>query len=139
MTHTKVEYLLDSNILIYAVSANVTELTKKKRAIELLAGPFGISTQVLQEFCVTVLRKLDIPITPAEALEWLKRFEAQPCVVVDLLLIHAGISISQRYRINYWDGAILAAAERLGAEIVYTEDLNHGQSYGPVRVVNPFV
>ena len=135
----RVEYLLDSNILIYAVSANEAELTKKTRAIELLDGPFGISTQILQEFYVTALRKPDIPVTPDEALQWLKRLEAQPCVVVDRLLIHAGISISQRYRINYWDGAILAAAERLGAEIVYTEDLNHGQNYGSVCVINPFL
>lgn len=49
------------------------------------------------------------------------------------------ITISQRYRIHYWGGAILAAAERLEAEIVYTEDLNHGHSYGSVRVINPFV
>jgi predicted nucleic acid-binding protein len=58
---------------------------------------------------------------------------------VDVPLIKVAITISQRYRIHYWDAAILAAAERLGTEIVYTEDLNHGQNYGPVRVVNPFV
>ncbi len=139
MTHTKVGCLLDSNILIYAASANETELKKKTRATELLGAPFGTSTQIIQEFYVTVLRKPDKPLTPLEALQWVKRFEAQPCVVVDLDLIDVAISISQRYRINYWDGAILAAAERLGAEIVYTEDLNHGQSYGPVRVINPFL
>jgi predicted nucleic acid-binding protein len=54
-------------------------------------------------------------------------------------LIEIAIELSWRYRISYWDGAILAAAERLGAEIVYTEDLSHGQTYGPVRVVNPFL
>jgi predicted nucleic acid-binding protein len=47
--------------------------------------------------------------------------------------------MSERFGINYWDAAILAAAERLKAPIVYTEDLNHDQLYGPVRVVNPFV
>jgi predicted nucleic acid-binding protein len=72
-------------------------------------------------------------------LPWIKRLEAQPCVVVDLPLIQAAIALSQCYRINYWDGAILAAAERLGAETVYTEDLNHWQSYGAVRVLNPFL
>jgi predicted nucleic acid-binding protein len=60
-------------------------------------------------------------------------------VTVDQPLIRVGIEISLRYRIDYWDGAILAAAERLGAGTLYTEDLNHGQSYGPVRVVNPFL
>jgi predicted nucleic acid-binding protein len=59
--------------------------------------------------------------------------------VIDPSLIRTAIATSQRYLIAYWDGAILAAAERLGAEIVYTEDLNHGQRYGPVQVINPFL
>jgi predicted nucleic acid-binding protein len=50
-----------------------------------------------------------------------------------------GIWLSERYRINYWDGAILAAAEALGAETLYTEDLGHGQIYGSVRAINPFL
>lgn len=43
-----------------------------------------------------------------------------------------------RYQISYWDGAIIAAAEALGAPIVYSEDMSNGQSYGSVKVVNPF-
>ncbi len=46
--------------------------------------------------------------------------------------------MSERYKISYWDGAILAAAEQLGAPILYTEDLNDGQTYGSVTVINPF-
>ena len=138
-TPMKVDCFLDTNILIYAASANETERKKKTRAIELVRTSFGTSTQILQEFYATVIRKPDKPLTPIEALQWIKRVGAQPCVLVDLTLIKIAIEISQRYRINYWDGAILAAAERLGAETVYTEDLNHGQSYGFVRVVNPFL
>jgi predicted nucleic acid-binding protein len=74
-----------------------------------------------------------------EALEWIARLELQPCALIDTSLIRIAITLSQRFRIAYWDGAILAASERLGAEIVYTEDLNHAQSYGPVRVINPFL
>jgi predicted nucleic acid-binding protein len=139
MTHTKVECLLDTNILVYAASANATELRKKIRAIELLGTSFGTSTQVIQEFYATIIRKPDKPLAPIEALQWIKRLAAQPCATVDLALIEIAIAMSQRYRIHYWDGAILAAAERLGAEIVYSEDLNHSQSYGPVRVINPFL
>ena len=46
--------------------------------------------------------------------------------------------MSVRFKISYWDGAIIAAAEALGAETLYTEDLNDGQLYGSVRVENPF-
>ena len=135
----KVDCLLDTNILIYAASANETEQRKKTRAIELLASSFGTSTQVIQEFYTASTRKPDKPLTSIEALEWIERLEQQPCVVIDPSLIRTAIATSQRYRIAYWDGAILAAAERLGAETVYTEDLNHGQSYGPVHVINPFL
>ena len=62
----------------------------------------------------------------------------QPCVPVDATLVKNGIVMSERYRISYWDGAILAAAEALGARTVYTEDLSDGQLYGSVRVTNPF-
>lgn len=48
------------------------------------------------------------------------------------------IEQSERFSISYWDAAILAAAEALGADTVYSEDLSHGQRYGRVRVVNPF-
>ena len=48
-------------------------------------------------------------------------------------------AISQRYQINYWDGAILAAARSLGCDAVYSEDLSAGQDYDGLRVINPFL
>jgi predicted nucleic acid-binding protein len=136
----KIECFLDTNILIYAALGRGLYETKRTIAHDLVVdSKFGISTQVLQEFYAKVTRKTEIPLTPDEALEWIEGLELQDCVTVDQTLIKVAIGISQRYRINYWDGAILAAAERLGAEIVYTEDLSHGQTYGPVRVVNPFL
>lgn len=117
----------------------MTEARKKTRAIELLLTSFGTSTQVIQEFYAISTRKLATPLTPPEALEWIARLELQPCLLIDPSAIRHAITLSERHRINYWDGAILAAAERLGGEIVYTEDLNHGQSYGSVRVINPFL
>ncbi len=116
------------------------EERKRKSASELIGGTnFGLSAQVLQEFYTVVIRKPDRPLSPAKAWEWLVDLERQPCAAIDRSLVKTAIDISKRYRIDYWDGAILAAAERLGAETVYTEDLNHGQSYGAVRVINPFL
>ena len=60
-------------------------------------------------------------------------------VTLDASLIKLGIAYATRYQISYWDGAILAAAEALGAPTVYSEDLSHGQSYVHVKIVNPFV
>jgi predicted nucleic acid-binding protein len=61
-----------------------------------------------------------------------------PVVPVDTDLVCEAIRHSERYRINYWDAALIAGAERLEAPTLYTEDLNHGQLYGSVKVVNPF-
>ena len=135
----RVDCFLDTNILVYAASANPPERRKKAKAIELLVSPFGVSTQVIQEFYVACTRKPDKPLSPLEVLRWIESLEQQPCVIVDPPLIRSAIAISQHHRVNYWDGAILAAAERLGTEVVYSEDLNHGQSYGSIRVINPFL
>lgn len=59
-------------------------------------------------------------------------------VTTDYPLIVSAVETSLRYRISYWDGAIVAAAEVLEASTLYTEDLNDGQRYGSVLVVNPF-
>jgi len=137
----KIGYFLDTNVLLYAALGRKTEEMKRAVAADLMGrATFGVSTQVLQEFYTAAIKqRYGSPLSPANARQWIADLDRQPCAIVDKALIEVAIEISWRYRINYWDGAILAAAERLGTETVYTEDLNHGQSYGPVRVVNPFL
>jgi len=131
---------LDTNILIYAASQNPNETRKKKIAVDLVArAAFGLSAQVLQEFYVVATRKAEVPLKPSAALEWIEQLEVFPCADISPALVKLGAVMSERYRVSYWDGAILAAAESLGAPVVYTEDLNHGQSYGAVRALNPFI
>lgn len=134
-----VEAFLDTNILVYAAAGGEGEEVKRQQALRLVADyNFGLSAQVLQEFYVTVVRKIDEPLRPADALEWIEQLEAFPCQPIEPSLIKIGVEISQRYQISYWDGAVIAAAEALGAETLFTEDLSHNQKYGSVRVVNPF-
>ena len=57
---------------------------------------------------------------------------------MDASLIKKAAIITARYQISYWDGAIIAAAEALCTEVIYSEDLNNGLAYGTVKVVNPF-
>ena len=135
-----VDAFVDTNVLVYAVAGGEQEEAKRKRALELIDDlDFGLSAQVLQEFYVTVVRKVEQPLRPAEALEWIEQLEAFPCQPLDSALVKVGAEIGQRFRISYWDGAIIAAAEALGAHTLFTEDLSHGQTYGSVRVVNPFL
>jgi predicted nucleic acid-binding protein len=133
-----VECVLDTNVLVYAAAKQGTDERKRSKARELIAQPFGISGQILQEFFVTVTRKVKAPMRPIEALEWIEQFEEQPCVPIDVSLVKRGIEQSVRHKISYWDGAVIAAAETLRAEVLYSEDLNDGQLYGTVRVINPF-
>jgi predicted nucleic acid-binding protein len=134
-----VRAFLDTNVLFYAAMGLAEDERKRARAVELIAeGGFGLSTQVLQEFYASATRKTARPLSPRQALSWIERLAEQPCVIVDPDLITVAVELSVRYRVSYWDAAILAAAERLEAEVVYSEDLNHGQAYGQVRVENPF-
>jgi predicted nucleic acid-binding protein len=116
-----------------------TEERKRARAEVLLSeGDFATSGQVLQEFYTVVTRK-GVPLSPAQAFLWIERLVRFPCVPVDAAVVVEAIAISERYRISYWDGAILAAAESVDAATLYTEDLKHSQLYGSVRVINPFL
>ena len=134
-----IECFLDTNILLYAASRNPADQAKKKIAIELMAEKqFGLSAQVLAEFYTVATKKADIRMTPERALEWIENLEAFPCLAVDTGLVKTAAEASVRFRISYWDGAILAAARAMGAPVLYSEDLNHGQSYDGVRVANPF-
>lgn len=133
------DVFLDSNILVYAAVPSGNEEHKQRIANSIVDNfQFGISAQVLQEFYV-VTQRVPTPLSQAEVKEWLEMLEEFPCVNVDASLVRSGIAVSQRYQISYWDGAIIAAAELLGAETLYTEDLNHEQIYGSVQVVNPFL
>jgi len=130
----------DTNVLVYAAIGSGANEHKRQRALELIdSEDFGTSAQVLQEFFVTVVRKAARPLTPLEALEWIEQLTVFPCQAIDHQLVRIAIEISARFLISYWDAAILAAADALGAHTVYSEDLNDGQYYGRVQVVNPFV
>ena len=134
------EVFLDTNILVYAVTSDDRDQAKRQKALEIIEDEdFAISVQVLQEFYVTVTRKLAEPLTPEHALAWIEELEAFPCVSIETSLVKNTIEISVRYQTSYWDGAILAAAESISVPRLYTEDLNHGQLYGSVEAFNPFL
>lgn len=134
-----VDGFLDTNVLVYAVAADPEVSEKRQRALALIeTTQFALSAQVLQEFYVTVTRKLELPLSAHQALAWIEQLEAFPCIAIDASMVKVAAEISERYRTSYWDGAILAAAELAGADVLYSEDLNEGQRYGRVRVVNPF-
>src|SRR5882762_11874435 len=129
----------DTNVLVYAALGTGKDESKRKRALELVESEdFATSAQVLQEFFVTVVKKASRPLSAAQALEWIEQWTAFPCQTIDHQLVRIAIERSERFAISYWDAAILVAAEALGTDTVYSEDLSDGQRYGRVRVINPF-
>jgi predicted nucleic acid-binding protein len=131
----------DTNVLVYLFDADSPD--KQARAREALQqalerGAVVISTQVLQEFFVTVTRKLARPLPAAEAEAALRRLMELPVVQVDPDLILAAAVSARRDRISFWDALILATASAADCGEVLSEDLQHGRSFGRVRVVNPF-
>jgi predicted nucleic acid-binding protein len=135
---------LDTNVLIYAARTKREEPQKHSVAIDVLRNErFCVSAQVLQEFYVAVQRTdrraSGVALTEPEAAEWLGWLGAFCEVATDLFLVFQAIETARRHRISYWDAAIVAAAVRAGAPVVYSEDLSHGQRYGDVQVINPFL
>jgi predicted nucleic acid-binding protein len=132
-----VDCFLDTNVIAYAFSSLPEDAAKRERAERVLRGNhYGISAQ---ELFVVLTRKAAMKLSPGDALTVIENFKGTPCQAVDAGLVVEGIQTSVQHQISYWDGAILAAARRLGAPIVYSEDLNHGQRYGGVQVINPFL
>lgn len=131
----------DTNVLIYAARPELEPKDEFKRpiAIDLLANEdFVISGQVLAEFYHNMVRKGEARLSHEQALEWIETLTERPCAAIDAAMVAAGAAFSNRYAISYWDGAMLAAANAMGAEKFYTEDLNDGQRYGDVTAINPF-
>ena len=132
---------LDSNILIYAATAQDSYPAKFHRAKEIVAGDeIGISTQVIGEFVLNVQKpkRMRRPLNPAETAIWVDALLQLPLVEVDRQIVLSALILQQRYQLSHWDSQIVAAAERLCADVLYSEDLSHGQTYGSVRCENPF-
>ena len=134
-----VECFLDTNVVVYAAAGRGADEWKRRRALEILErADFGLSGQVLQEFYVTVTEKARVKLAGRDAAEWIERLSLRPVAAIDEGIVKEAISLSVRYQISYWDGALIAAARSLDTRVLYTEDLNHGQSYADVQVLNPF-
>lgn len=134
----RIDCLLDTNVLIYAASGRNDDPRKFEIAYRLVIDrQFAVTGQTLAEFCSATRRKALLPVEDID--DWLHFLGDLPFLAVDQSYVHAGFAAAQRFRISYYDAALLAAAERLGASVFYTEDLNHNQMYGSVRAINPFL
>jgi predicted nucleic acid-binding protein len=135
-------YFLDTNILMYAHDTSGGAKHERARAMveELWRDRSGVvSTQVLQELTVNLRRNAGRPLDGKKTREIVADYLSWHVVVNSGASILEALDLEKRYRITFWDALVIQAALASGADILYSEDLSHGQMFGSVRVVNPFV
>lgn len=131
---------VDTNVLLYAIST-VPDEAKKSRVASMVLDEedLALSVQVLQEFYVQATRvSRPNPLTHSQASQLVEAFLRFPVQENTVSLMTASLSASDRFRISYWDAAIVEAARALGCRTVLSEDLSHGRDYDGVVVTNPF-
>ncbi|HEY7333412.1 MAG TPA: PIN domain-containing protein [Bryobacteraceae bacterium] len=140
-----VEYVplsfVDTSILVYGFAADDPARSPIAQALvdELMsARAFLTSTQVLQEFYVTMTGKIRRRVTSAEALRHLEQLAQFPVFTNDYNNIREAIEISADHKFSFWDALIVVSAARSHAARLYTEDLQHGRVILGVEIVNPF-
>lgn len=131
---------VDTNILVYAHDLSTGDRHAKAFAVieSLWEAETGvISTQVLQEFYVIITRKIKNPLKQAEAREIIRNYLAWPVQNNDLETTIRASEIEEKNSLSFWDALIVAAALRLQAIKIITEDLNHGQIIEGILIENP--
>jgi len=133
-------HFLDINILIYSISDDPREASKRARAEGLLSERDGaLSIQVLQEFYVQATCATRQGRTTHEnAVSLIKAWTRFKVQEMTLAVLDAALEIKAAHGFSYWDSAIIAAARALGCSTLYTEDLAHGRQIEVVVIVNPF-
>ena len=133
----KGKFFLDTNILISLYS---TEEKKQKRVLELLQNDDTsvISTQVLSEFCNILKKKFNFNTKQLNIL--LQDFEKNFLLhTTDIEQIKTALTISDRYKYSFYDALVIAGAIHSGCTLLFSEDLQHGQTiFNKVKITNPF-
>jgi predicted nucleic acid-binding protein len=130
----------DTNVLVYA--DDQASPAKQRRAIELVAehrrsGTGVVSMQVLQEYFVTVTRKLNVDARIARRkVELLSEFDVAAPDVNDIL---AAIDLHRLHSISFWDALIVRSAKQSGCRVLLSEDMQEQREVDGVRIINPFV
>lgn len=131
----------DTNVLVYMFESNQTE--KQRRASALYERHLGedsavISVQVLNEFFAAVTRKAAAKMSISSAAEAVESLAKGTVLPLDVDLTLAAMKRVERSRLSFWDALIVESALFGEAEVLYTEDLNHGQVIDGLRIENPF-
>lgn len=140
-TSTTVPSFVDTNVLVYAEDrdAKTKHQVARDLVVKLWSERSGVlSVQVLQEFYVNVTRKLKKPLSSAKALEVVEEYLTWTVIENTGKLLTTAVELQQKTRLSFWDAMVVQAAIDGGCDTLYSEDMNAGQRFGPLVVVNPF-
>ena len=130
---------IDSNVFIYAADSRdpvKREIARKTLASVVRSGDGVINVQVLNEFASVAYRKLKLTVD--EIKSYIKLFRAIPVLPMSENVTEKGLDVMNRYSLQFYDSLLLVSASSCGCNEFITEDLNDGQVYYGVTVVNPF-
>lgn len=142
MIYMTVKIFVDTNVFVYFRDS--TDLEKQNMASVWLAQLWQsrtgrISFQILNEYYVTVTRKLKPGLDVLTARADINNLMVWRPIKEDFHVIERGRQLQDKYSISWWDALILSAAHHGNCKILLTEDLQHQQMYGSVKVINPFL
>ncbi|MHB1534721.1 MAG: PIN domain-containing protein [Acidimicrobiales bacterium] len=133
---------VDTNILVYSYDADAGQKhdTARSVLVDLWGSRTGaVSTQVLQEFYVTVTRKLPKPLAKKTAREVIDTYRAWPVHRPEVDDVIVASELEERHRLAFWDALVVVSAQRSGARTLLSEDLQDGRRIGELVIMNPFV
>jgi len=135
-------FFIDTNVLVY--SFDVGETRKRRLAQDMIgtslaSGDGIISHQVVQEFLNVATSKFAKPLRIEDSKEYLDTVLMPLCrVYPDVELYHAALDLKARFGYGFYDSLILAAALQAGCSVLYSEDLQDGQTVRDLTIRNPF-
>lgn len=132
---------VDTNVIVYAYDKDAGE--KHRVAAEIMkdlwrSGLGTISTQILQEFFVTLTKKISKPMDISVVRETIRRLSKWDVLLIDVDMILRATELQERYKYSFWDSLIIAAAIAGGARTILSEDLADGQTIQGLTIKNPF-
>lgn len=125
----------DTNILVYTVTSDA----RKQRAVECLGRGGVVSVQVLNEFVYVARRKLRHDWPQIELALGLFRASFDDVLPVTLNTHTDAVPLAREHGLSFFDALIVAAAIEGGCDILFSEDMQHGRSFGGLAIVNPFL
>lgn len=131
---------LDTNVLVYAYDRSDPRKQKIAQGLlrRALEGEIAASSQVLGEFASTMLHKLTLPAKPEDVAALLDTLGPIYLIPLDGDVVLRAVQVHAQYGVHFYDGMIVATAERGRCQKIWSEDLNPSQEYFGVKVENPF-